>query len=50
MCIHKEKPGTYGQVARKRYLQTAQKKNKSAKLIRKAVGSQLRFLKRNIRK
>ncbi len=47
--LHKQKPRTYRQVARKRYLQTAQKKNKSKKVIRKAVGSQLRFLSRNLR-
>jgi len=47
--LHKQKPRTYRQVARKRYLQTAQKKNKSKKVIRRAVGSQLRFLSRNVR-
>ena len=47
--LHEEKPRTYRKVARKRYLQTAQKKNKSKKIIRKAVGSQLRFLSRNLR-
>jgi len=47
--LHKRKPRTYRQVARKKYLQTAQKKNKSKKIIRKAVGSQLRFLDRNLR-
>jgi len=46
--LHEIKPRTYRKIARKRYLQTAQKKNKSRKVIRKAVGSQLRFLKRNI--
>ena len=46
--LHKRKPRTYREVARKRYLQTAQKKNKSRKVIRKAVGSQLRYLSRNI--
>lgn len=47
--LHKQKPRNYRQVARKIYLQTAQKKNKSKKVIRKAVGSQLRFLSRNLR-
>jgi len=47
--LHEEKPRTYRQVARKRYLQTAQKKNKSKEIIRKAVGSQLRFIDRNLR-
>lgn len=46
--LHTAKPRTYRQVARKRYLQTAQKKNKSRKEIRKAVGSQLRFMSRNL--
>ena len=46
--LHKRKPRTYRQVARKKYLQTAQKKNKSKKIIRKALGSQLRFLARNL--
>jgi IS5 family transposase len=46
--LHKRKPRTYRQVARKKYLQTAQKKNKSKKIIRKAVGSQLRFVGRNL--
>lgn len=46
--IHEKKPRTYRVKARKKYLQTAQKKVKSRKLIRKAVGSQLGFLKRNL--
>ncbi|GAB1418904.1 hypothetical protein MASR2M12_16690 [Bacteroidales bacterium] len=46
--IHEEKPRTYGVKARKKYLQTAQKKVKSRKLIRKAVGSQLGLFKRNL--
>ena len=48
-ALHKRKPRTYRKVARKRYLKTAQKKNKSRKDIHKAVGSQLRFLARDIR-
>jgi IS5 family transposase len=47
--IHKKKPRTYREVARKTYLHTAQKKNKSRKEIRTAVGRQLRFLKRNLK-
>jgi len=47
--VHKRKPRTYRKIARKCYLNTAQKKIKSHKVIRKAVGSQLRFLKRNIK-
>lgn len=46
--LHGDKPRTYRQVARKRYLQTAQKKNKTRKEIRKALGSQLRFLRRDL--
>jgi hypothetical protein len=46
--LHEKKPRTYRQVARKRYLKTAQKKNKTRKEIHKAVGSQLRFVKRNL--
>lgn len=46
--LHEHKPRTYRKVARKRYLQTAQKRNKTQKEIRKATGSQLRFLKRNL--
>ena len=46
--IHKQKPRTYRETARTLYLKTAQKKNKTHKEIRKAVGSQLRCLKRNL--
>ena len=47
-ALHENKPRTYREVARKRFLQTAQKKNKTHKVIRRAVGSQLGFLKRNL--
>jgi transposase, IS5 family len=43
-----KKPRTYRENARKDYLQTAQSKTKGAKKIRKAVGKQLRYLRRNI--
>ena len=46
--LHEKKPRTYRNIARTRYLKTAQKKNKTHKEIRKATGSQLRFLKRNL--
>ena len=46
--LHGNKPRTYRREARKYYLQTAQKKNKTAKSVRKAVGKQLRYLRRNI--
>ena len=48
-ALHDKKPRTYRQVARKRYLQAAQKRNKSRKVIRKAVRSQLGYLHRNIK-
>ena len=46
--LHGGKPRTYRREARKYYLQTAQKKNKTKKVIRKAIGKQLRYLKRDI--
>lgn len=46
--LHEEKPRIYRLVARKRYLKTAQKRNKSRKETRIALGSQLRFLRRNL--
>lgn len=46
---HGEKPRTYRQVARKAYLQTAQKKVKSKQEIRRAIRRQLGFLGRNIK-
>jgi hypothetical protein len=47
-ALHEAKPRTYRENARKKYLQTAQKRNKSRKVIRKALGQQLGFLRRNI--
>jgi transposase, IS5 family len=47
--VHKKKPRTYRKIARKKYLQTAQKKNKTHKAIRSAIGNQLRFLNRNLK-
>ena len=46
--LHQKKPRTYRQVARRRYLLTAKKKVKSRNEIRRAVGSQLRFVRRNL--
>ena len=46
--IHLKKPRTYRQVARKFYLQTAQKKTKTNKELRKAIKKQLGFLGRNL--
>lgn len=42
------RPRTYREIARKKYLQTAQKKKKTKKEIRKAIRQQLQYLKRNI--
>jgi IS5 family transposase len=47
--LHKKKPRTYREVARKTYLRTAQKKIKSKKEIRRAVKKQLAFVNRNIK-
>ena len=47
--IDAKKPRTYRKVARKEYLQTAQKKSPHRKTIRKAVGKQLRYLSRNLK-
>jgi hypothetical protein len=44
-----KKPRTYCETARKLYLNTAQKKIKSKKEIRKGIKRQLNFLKRNIK-
>ena len=46
--LHQTKPRTYRKIARKEYLQTAQKKNKTKKEIRNALRKQLGYLKRNI--
>ena len=42
------KPRTYRRKARKDYLQVAQNRNPSRKVVRKAVGKQLSYLRRNI--
>jgi hypothetical protein len=47
--LHTEKPRTYRNIARKRYLNTAQKKNKHQKVIRKAVRTQLSYVNRNLK-
>ena len=46
---HQDKPRTYREVARKDYLQTAQKKIKSKREIRRALRKQLGYLRRNIK-
>lgn len=48
-CSDIKKPRTYCEIARKLYLNTAQKKIKSKKEIRKGIKKQLNFLKRNIK-
>jgi len=45
----KDKPRTYRRLARKQYLNLARNKNKSKKEIRKAIGQQLRYIRRNLR-
>jgi hypothetical protein len=47
--LHGEKPRTYRLIARKEYLNTAQKKKKTKKQIRSAIRKQLGYLGRNIR-
>ena len=50
MEIHeKKKPRTYRETARKAYLNIAKNRNNSRKAIRKAIGIQLNFLKRNLK-
>jgi len=46
---HKSKPRTYREIARTKYLKTAQKKHKTKKEIRNAIKRQLQYLKRNIK-
>ncbi len=46
--LHGKKVRTYRQIARKNFLHTAKKKAKTRKEIYKAVGSQLRYVKRNL--
>jgi len=44
-----EKPRTYRRIARQRYLAVAMKKRKHKKVIRKAIGQQLNYIKRDIK-
>lgn len=44
-----QKPRTYRQTARKRYLEIAKKRRAGSKSIRKAIGKQLRYVSRNLR-
>jgi hypothetical protein len=43
------KPRTYRRLARKQYLNVAKKKNKTKNELRKAIGQQLRYLRRNLK-
>lgn len=43
-----EKPRTYRKNARRDYLNCAKKRNKSGKTLRKAIGKQLRYIRRDI--
>lgn len=47
--IDKEKPRTYRRNARNEYLSFSKKKSRSNKIIRKALKSQLQYVKRNIK-
>lgn len=49
VLVINDKPRTYRRLARKQYLNVAKKKNKSRNEIRKAVGQQLRYLRRNLK-
>jgi|WetSurMetagenome_2_1015567.scaffolds.fasta_scaffold10950_2 transposase, IS5 family len=44
-----DKPRTYRRLARKQYLNVAKKKNKTKNELRKAIGQQLRYLRRNLK-
>jgi len=47
--IHTKKPRTYRRIARKEYLHLAQKRVKHRKRLYKAIGKQLRYLRRNLK-
>jgi len=47
--LHVTKPRNYREKTRKEYLLTVQKKSKTRKIIRREVGQQLRYLRRNIK-
>ena len=44
-----DKPRTYRRLDRKQYLNVAKKKNKTKNELRKAIGEQLRYLRRNLK-
>jgi len=45
----KDRPRTYRRLARRQYLKLAKNRNKSKKEIRKGIGQQLRYLRRNLK-
>jgi transposase, IS5 family len=45
----KDKPQTYRRIARRQYLNVAKKKNKRKNELHKAIGVQLRYLRRNLK-
>jgi len=49
ILIIADKPRTYRRLARKQYLNVAKKKNKTKRELRKAIGQQLRYLRRNLK-
>jgi len=51
LYVHSElmiKPRTYRRLAHKTYLAVAKKRNKAKRVVRKAIGQQLRYLRRNL--
>lgn len=48
LCKPGRKPRTYCQIARKNYLGIVRNKKPGKKTIRKAIGKQLRYVKRNL--
>jgi IS5 family transposase len=49
ILVINDKPRTYRRLARKQYLNVAKKKNKTKNELRKAIGQQLRYLRRNLK-
>src|SRR3990172_4733627 len=49
ILVVNDKPRTYRRLARKQYLNVAKKKNKTKNELRKAIGQQLRYLRRNLK-
>jgi hypothetical protein len=49
ILVINNKPRTYRRLTRKQYLNVAKKKNKTKNELRKAIGQQLRYLRRNLK-